>query len=166
VIPAWRNLIAVALGLCCSGRPAIADAQQPIDQKELAAYRLTEPVFERFARGARLIVAASRKEPRLDEPPLFTKEIAVSGEAVAMAAQLQARLEEEHAFRSALFAAEIDAREFTKFALTLFAARLAHGFVQAGLIHVMPETIAGANVAFTAMHQAHITALFAEMGIK
>ena len=160
-----RYWLAGALG-CCLAATAVGAAQRPFDQKELAGYRLTEPVYRRFAHAARLVIAASRKEPRLERTPLFTKQIAVSGDAVEMAALLHARLEEEPAFRSALFAAEIEAREFTTFALSLFAARLAHGFVQAGVIHVMPDGVAGGNVAFVAAHHAEIGALFAEMGVE
>jgi hypothetical protein len=160
-----RNGLA-ALGFSLAILPAFAAAQQPFNQKELAAYRLTEPVYMRFAHAARLISAASRKEPRLEQAPLFTKQIALSGDILEMAALLRARLEEEPAFRTALFAAEIDAHEFTTFALALFAARLAHGFVKAGLIHVMPDGVAGGNVAFAEAHRVEIGALFAEIGIE
>jgi hypothetical protein len=161
-----RKGLAAALGLGLAIFPAVAAAQQPFDQKALAAYRLTEPVYMRFAHAARLIAAASRKDPRLEEAPLFTKQIAVSGDILEMAALLRARLDAEPAFRSALFAAEIDAHEFTTFALALFAARLALGFVEAKLIHVMPDGVAGGNVAFVEAHQADIEALFAEMGVQ
>jgi hypothetical protein len=161
-----RNWLAGALGFCLGILPVSAAAQQPFDQKELAAYRLTDPVFSRFVHATRLIADASRKEPRLEQAPLFTKQIAVLGDVLEMAAELHARLEQEPAFRSALFAAEIDAREFTMFALALFAARLAHGFVKAGLIHVMPDGVAGANVAFAEAHQVEIGTLFAELGLE
>jgi hypothetical protein len=161
-----RHGLAGALGFCLGVLPAFAAAQRPFDQKELAAYRLTEPVYLRFAHAARLISAASRNEPRLEQAPLFTKQIAVSGDILEMAALLRARLEEEPAFRSALFAAEIDAHEFTTFALALFAARLADGFVKAHLIHVMPDGVPGGNVAFVEAHEAEIGALFAEIGVE
>src|SRR5262245_52222993 len=125
---------AAVLGLCLAVLAASPAAQQPFDQQELAAYRLADPVYNRFAHATRLIVAASRKEPRLEEAPLFTKQVMVSGDVLEGAASLQTRLEQEPAFRAALFAADIDAREYTMFALALFAARLAHGFVKAGLI--------------------------------
>jgi hypothetical protein len=139
--------------------PSSAAFQRPIDQKELAAYALTEPVYTRFAHAVRLVAAASRNDPRLAATPLFTKEIAVTGDVVEAAAVLQSRLEQEQAFRNALFAAEVDAREFTTFALALLAARLAHGFLKAGLIYVMPDTVAGRNVAFVAAHEAEMEAL-------
>jgi hypothetical protein len=82
-----------------------------------------------------------------------------------MAALLNARLDDEPAFRSALFAAEIDAHEFTIFALALFAAQLAHGFVDAKVIYVMPDSVAGGNVAFVEAHQIEIVALFKEIGV-
>jgi hypothetical protein len=160
-----RACLARVVGLCLVVASTPVMAQRPIDQKELAAYRLTEPVYKRFAHAARLVTAASRKEPRLEEAPLFTKQIAVSGDAPEMAALLHARLEQEPAFRGALFAAEIDAREFTLFALALFAARLAHGFAKEGLIHVMPDSVAGRNVAFADAHQTEIGVLLAEIGV-
>ena len=161
-----RNGLVGTLGFWLAVLPAFAAAQQPFDQKALAAYRLTEPVYLRFAHAARLITAASRKEPRLERAPLFTKQFAVSGDVLEMAALLSARLDQEPAFRSALFAAEIDAHEFTTFALALFAARLADGFVKAHLIHVMPDGVPGGNVAFVEAHEAEIRALFAEIGVE
>jgi hypothetical protein len=160
-----RNWLAGTLGLCLGVLPALA-SQRPFNQNELAEYRLTEPVYKQFAHAARLIVAASRKEPRLEQAPLFTRQVAVSGDVLEMAALLQTRLDQEAAFRTALFAAQIDAHEFTTFALALFAARLAHGFVKAGLIYVMPDGVAGGNVAFVEAHQVEIGALFAEMGVE
>jgi len=161
-----RAGLAAVVGFSLAILPAFVAAQQPFVQRELAAYRLTEPVYLRFAHAARLITAASRKDPRLEQAPLFTKQIAVSGDILEMAALLNARLDEEPAFRSALFAAEIDAHEFTTFALALFAARLAQGFVKAGLIYVMPDGVPGGNVAFVEAHQVEIGALFTEIGIE
>jgi hypothetical protein len=161
-----RSGLTAVVGFSLAILPAVAAAQQPFVQKDLAAYRLTEPVYLRFAHAARLLTAASRKDPRLEKAPLFTKQIAVSGDILEMAALLNARLEEEPAFRSALFAAEIDAHEFTTFALALFAARLALGFVKAGLIYVMPDGVPGGNVAFAEAHRVEIGALFAEIGVE
>jgi hypothetical protein len=161
-----RNMLAGTLGLCLAATPVTAAVQRPFDQPELAAYRLTEPVYKRFAHAARLIADASRKQPRLEQSPLFTKEIAVSGDLPEMAAALQARLEQEPAFAGALFAAQIDAREFATFALVLVGAHLAHGFREAGLIHVMPGGIPADNVAFVEAHQVDIGALFAELGVE
>jgi hypothetical protein len=163
---ACRNRFARALGVSLAVLAVSPAAQQPFDQHELAAYRLADPVYRRFVHATRLIVAASRKDPRLEQAPLFTKQVMVSGDVLEGAASLHARLEQEPAFRTALFAAEIDAREYTMFALTLFAARLAHGFVKAGLIHVMPDSVAGGNVAFVEANQQEIVALFQELGVE
>jgi hypothetical protein len=161
-----RAWLAWALAFWLAVLPASTTAQQPFDQQELADYRLTAPVYARFSHAARLIAEASRKDPRLEQAPLFTKQIAVSGDVLEMASLLHGRLEREQAFQTALFAAEIDAREFTMFALALFAARLAHGFVKAKLIHVMPDGVAGGNVAFVEAHQADVGALFSELGLE
>ena len=160
-----RSRRAAAIGVCLALLPASA-AAQPFDRHELAAYRLTEPVFKRFAHATHLIAQASRKDARLAQTPLFTMQVTVSGDVMEGAALLQARLEQEPAFRNALFAAETDAKEYTMFALALFAARLADGFVKAKLIHVMPDGVAGGNVAFADAHRAEIGALLSELGVK
>jgi hypothetical protein len=157
---------AAASGVCLALLSASAATQQPFDQPALAAYRLTEPVFKRFAHATHLIAEVSRKDARLAQTPLFTRQVTVSGDVMEGAAHLQARLEQEPAFRNALFAAETDAKEYTMFALALFAARLADGFVKAGLIHVMPDGVAGSNVAFADAHRVEIGALFSELGVK
>ena len=157
---------AAAVGVCLALLSASAAAQQPFDQHELAAYRLTEPVFKRFAHATHLIAEASRKDARLAQTPLFTRQLTVSGDVMEGATLLQARLEQEPTFRNALFAAETDAKEYTMFALALFAARLADGFVKAGLIYVMPDGVAGGNVAFADAHRVEIGALFSEFGVE
>jgi hypothetical protein len=162
----FRSITSGAFGVCLVLAPLGARAQQPIDQQELAAYRLTDPVLQRFAHAARLVASAARSDPRLAQTPLFTKEIAITGDVREMAAELQTRLDSEPAYRTALFAAEIDAREFTTFALALFAARLAQGFIDAKLIYVMPDTVAGQNVAFVQARQTEIRTLFADLGVE
>lgn len=139
-------------------------AAPSIDSKELAEYRLTHAVFQRFQRATRLILTATRADPRFAEAPLFTKEIAVSGDAPAMAAVLQQRLEREPALAGALFAADLDAREYTKFALALFAARLAHGFIEAGVLRRVPPGAPADNVAFVETHRTEVLALLKDMG--
>jgi hypothetical protein len=141
-------------------------AAPSIDSKELAEYRLTRPVFQRFQRATRLILTATRADPRFATAPLFTKEIAVSGDAPAMAAALQQRLEREPALAGALFAADLDAREYTKFALALFAARLAHGFIKSGVLRRVPPGPPSDNVAFIETHRPEILALLKEMGVE
>jgi hypothetical protein len=151
--------------------PAIALAltvtlQQAFDAKELAAYRLTPEVFLRFQEASRGIARATRDDPRFATEPLFTREVAVSGEAQVAAATLQARLLREPALTASLQEAGITAREYTTFALTLFAARLAHGFLDVGVLRRVPAGVASDNVAFVTAHLTDILALFRELGIE
>ena len=56
-------------------------AQSPGTVKELAGYRLTTAVFQRFVPASRGIAAAVTADPRLAADPPFTREVAVSGDA-------------------------------------------------------------------------------------
>lgn len=158
-MPAVLVLVVLAAGLPQPMGPSI-------DSQELAEYRLTRPVFQRFQRATRLMLTATRADPRFAKAPLFTKEIAVSGDAPAMAAVLQQRLEREPALAGALFAADLDAREYTKFALALFAARLAHGFIESGVLRRVPPGPPADNVAFVEAHRTEVLALLKEMGLE
>jgi hypothetical protein len=144
---------------------ATAGAQEPIDVRELADYRLTVPAFEQFQRASRLLAAAMRDDPRLAGTPLFTREIAVSGDAPAAAGELESRLEKEPALAGALLAAQLSAREYTKFALALIAAHLARGFLDAGVLRSVPAGVAADNVAFVAAHRAEVAGVLEELGV-
>ena len=50
--------------------------------------------------------------------------------------------------------------------LTLFAARLAHGFVESGVLRAVPPGAAEHNVRFVAQHEIRIAALLKGMGIE
>lgn len=139
--------------------------QAPLDARELAEYRLTTPVFERFTAASTRIAAATRQEPGLAVDPLFTREVLVSGEAAAAAAALEKRLQAHPALSRALGESKITAREYTTFALALVAARLAHGFVQTGVLRRVPEGAATENVAFVARHEQAVSSVLAELGI-
>lgn len=136
---------------------AIVAAQPPIAATDLATYRLTRPAFDRFAHATRLIQAALKQRPEA-AAPLFDREVAVTGEATEMAAGVQKRLEADPVLSGALFAAGIDAREYTTFALTLFGARLAHGFVRSGALRYVPAGPPRDNVAFIEANERDVAA--------
>jgi hypothetical protein len=140
-------------------------AQEPFALQELAGYRLTPAVFERFEDASRRIGAATREDPQFADAPLFTREVAVSGDAPAMAAQLDARLRSHPVLVDAIRRASLTTREYTKFALALVAARLAHGFVAAGVIRRVPPGVAADNVSFVDAHQEQVKAVLAEIGV-
>ena len=142
-----------------------AAAPQTVGVKELAEYRLTAEVFKHFEHASRLIAAARQKDAALADEPLLTREVSVTGDAVAMAGELEARLLKQPKFGDALFAADISAREYTKFALALIAARLAHGFVKAGVLQRIPAGVATDNVKFVEMHDAEIKAVLQKLGV-
>lgn len=148
-------LLAVAVG-----------AQARIDVYELADYRLTTEVFERFAQASGRIIEVTRHDSAFTYAPLFTKDVALSGDAVAEANGLVARLENHAALAAALEGAKISPREYAKFAITLIAARLAHGFLTSGVLPRVPAGAPTINVAFIKTHEAEVVAALASLGIR
>jgi len=140
--------------------------QSAYTAKEIAAYRLTPLVFERFSHASRLIVKATHDDPRLAMDPLFTRDVSVLDDVVVAAGTLDARLQKEPALQYALHASRITSREYTTFALALFAARLAHGFVKSGAMRYVPEGVTKDNVAFIDTHERDVSALLQLLGLE
>lgn len=157
---------AACLLLCSSLGGSPAALQVLFTVEELAQYRLREPVFQRFGHASRLIAAAIDRDPALQRQPLFTREVTVLDDAPAAATALAARLEREPAFAAAMKAADISAPDYTRFALGLFAARMAHGFLASGALRLVPPGVASDNVAFVEAHQAEIAALLELFGLE
>lgn len=157
-------MIAFLLYVCVTG------SSQPLSHtftvEELAQYRLRLSVFKQFEHASQLIAAAARSDPQLAERPLFTREVLLDGDAPVVAAELAARLTGEPRFGEALGAAKISAEEYTRFALALFAARLAHGFVSSGALRRVPAGAPAENVAFVGAHQAEIGAVLKVLGVE
>jgi hypothetical protein len=139
--------------------------QAPLEVDELAKYRLTTGVFMQFEVASRSIAAAMRADPAFTREPLFTREIVLSGDAAVAATALETRLQTDPGLGRALRAAKLSAREYTKFALAVIAARLAHGFVKAGVLRGVPDGPAASNVAFVQAHEVEIASLLADLGI-
>jgi hypothetical protein len=138
---------------------ALTPSQDTFNIRELAEYRLTVPVFQQFVQASRQIVTASREDARLAADPLFTREVALLDDVAAAAATVEARLKYEPRYAAALRIASISPHDFTKFALVLFGARLAHGFLKSGALRTVPAGVASDNVAFVEAHQIEIAAL-------
>ena len=155
-------ILLLVFGVLTGPRAAV---QTTFTVEELAQYRLSLPVFKRFDRASRLIATATRDDPAFVSNPLFTREVSVLGDAAAMATELEARLKKAPALAAALRGSNITAREYTTFALALFAARLAHGFVESGALRVVPAGVATDNVAFIEAHRTDITAILQVMGV-
>jgi hypothetical protein len=143
-----------------------ATTQTTFSVKELAEYRLTAPVFSRFEKASRFIGDITRHDSAFAESPLFTREVLVLGDAETIASELASRLQDHPRLATALRHASITAREYTKFAVALFAARLAHGFIGAGVLRTVPPGVAADNVAFVDQHQAEIAAVLQELGVE
>jgi hypothetical protein len=153
------------LALCA---PAARNALGAPSQRSqhLAAYRLTPSVFARWAHATRLIAAITRADTRFERDPLFTREISVLGDADEMATALEKRLDGDAALSGALFAADISAQEYASFAIALFAARLAQGFLKAGAMRRVPPGPAAENVAFVEAHEPQIAALLKQLNLE
>jgi hypothetical protein len=154
-------LIAAAAGAVT----AAVEAQAPIDISELADYRLTADVFERLVRATQRIAAIAREDASFTYAPLLTKDQALSGDAVAAASALAARLENHAGLAAALEASNITPREYSKFVITLIAAHLANGFVKAGVLRGVPSGAPSINVEFVKTHESDVVATLALLGI-
>jgi hypothetical protein len=143
-----------------------AGPQDTFNIKELAEYRLTVPVFRQFVHASQLIVTAAGSDPRLANEPLFTRQVSVLDDAVAAAERVEARLKFEPRYTAALRIASISARDYAKFAIALFAARMAHGFLQSGAIRGVTKGVAADNVNFVAEHQAEVTQVLQLLGVE
>ena len=160
-----RDFLGLVLFAIASVRPAHAWTQHRFDPKELADYRLAPEVFKRFAHATRLIATTLGSDSRFEREPLITKEILVTGDAPDMAAALQKRLDSEPALAPALFAADISSHEYAAFAIALFAAWLAHGFLKSGAMRRVPPGAAADNVAFIAAHDKQVAAVLKQLNL-
>jgi hypothetical protein len=140
--------------------------QDPFNITDLAEYRLTVPIFRQFVTASRLIVTATQEDSRLANDPLFARDVTVLDDVVAAAARVEARLKFEPRFVSALRIAGLPAREYTRFALALFAARMAHGFLESGAIRGVTKGVASDNVAFVAEHKQEIVDILQALGVE
>lgn len=156
----------LVLLLACVLQSPAPGGQPAYTVKEIAGYRLNAPTFERFVHASRLIVKATHDDPRLATDPLFTREVSVLDDVVVAAGTLDSRLQKEPALRAALHTSRITPREYTTFALALFAARLAHGFVKSGAMRYVPEGVTKENVAFIDAHEHEVSALLQTLGIE
>src|SRR5689334_3145843 len=152
MISTIRSRGAFRVGIATLLLTTLARAQAPIDVYELADYRLTTEVFERFVQASNRVADVTRDDASFTYAPLFTKDVALSGDAVAAAAGLVARLEHHPALAASLESAKITPREYTKFAITLIAAHLAQGFLTSGVLPRVPAGAPTINVEFVKAH--------------
>ena len=141
-------------------------AQTPIDAYELADYRLSMDVFERFVQASTRVVEITRTDPIFTFAPLFTKNIAISGDAVVAASGLAARLENHAGLSAALDALKLTPREYAKFAISLVGAHLAYNFMKAGVLQRVPPGAPTINVEFVKAHEADVTSTLESLGIR
>jgi len=153
------------LGFCLFV-PAPARTQPAFDAGDLAKYRLSLPVFTRFVHATRLLAARMREDPRYERDPLFSRDVSVAGDAAEMATALRNRLDSDPRLSAALFAADISAHEYATFALALVAARLAYGFVEAGVLRRVPAGVAADNVSFVRVHLADVRTALTQLGLE
>lgn len=137
-----------------------------IDVYDLADYRLTPDVFDQFVQASGRVADITSHDATFRYAPLFTKEVAVSGDAPAMASGLVARLENHTGLSAALQSANITPREYAKFAISLVAAHMAHQFITAGVLKRVPEGAPTINVEFVKSHESAVAAVLAQLGIQ
>lgn len=162
-----RFVVPLILAVVFAGwHPVSSSAQAPIDVYDLADYRLMPAVFTQFVQASQRVGEITRSDSQFTFAPLFTKEVVLSGDAVAMATGLVARLDNHAGLSAALQTAKLTSREYSKFAITLVAAHMAHGFIKAGVLPRVPDGAPTHNVEFVDTHQTEVTAVLAELGMR
>ena len=141
-------------------------AQAPVVLYDLADYRLTPEVFERFVNATGPIAEIAGHDPAFTYAPLFTKDVMLDGDAPTVASGLAARLENHAGLAAALQTAKMSPREYSKFAIALVAAHLAHEFLKAGVLQRVPSGAPTNNVEFVKAHEPEVVAVLAELGIR
>lgn len=81
------------------------------------------------------------------------------------AATLEDRLAGNPALAAALVQENVSPREYARFALALIGARLAQGFLSAGVLKRVPAGVAADNVAFISRRQADVDMLLEELDV-
>ena len=157
------TVLLLTCGLLVYGSPP---EQGALDRRELAAYRLTTPVLERFRDASQRIAIVVARDASLPRGAALLARIVQGGDVTEVSATLEGRLRDHPGLSHALSAATISARDYTKFALTLVAARLALGFLESGVLKTVPAGAATENVAFVRGHRAEVDDLFTELGIE
>jgi hypothetical protein len=137
-----------------------------LDHRELAAHRLTTAGFEQFRDASARIAIVIADDASFRAQPLFSEEITQSGDVTDASATLEARLRSHTGLSQALTAAKMSARDYTKCALTLVAARLALGFLDSGVLKTVPPGVAADNVAFVRAHRTAVDEMLKELAIE
>ena len=164
----WRRraiagLVLLAVVAAAETQPS---AQAPVNVYDLADYRLNVQVFEQFVRASGLVADITRHDPAFKYAPLFTRDVALDGDAPTAASGLAARLENHAGLAGALQTAKLTPREYSKFAIALVAAHVAHEFLKAGVLQRVPAGAPSNNVEFVKAHEAEVIAVLAELGIR
>ena len=165
-MPQWQGVRIVIAFVAATllASPPLA-GQAAFDTEELANYRLTADVFTQFEAASRGIARALKADASFAEAPLFTREIALSDDVSAAAAMLDGRLTGHVGLYTALFAAQISSREYTKFAIALIGAHLAHEFLATGVLRAVPPGVATDNVSFVAAHAPEVSNVLQALGL-
>ena len=149
-------------------RAGAAPAHRAIADRRLRACRLPAHGgrLRAFRQASGRIADITQHDASFTDAPLFTKDLALSGDAVAEAAALVTRLENHAGLTAALEAATITPREYAKFTITLIVARLAHGFLKAGVLPRVPSGAPTMNVEFVKTHESEVIEALARLGIR
>jgi len=165
-VAVWAPSPATAQARISAAEQAPISAAEPLNVYDLADYRLTSEIFEHFVQASGRIAEITQHDSAFTYAPLFTKDVALDGDAVAMASGLIARLENHTGLAAALQAAKITPREYSKFALVLVAAHLAHNFLKTGALQRVPAGAPTTNVEFVKTHEAEVTAVLGQLGMR
>jgi hypothetical protein len=158
--------VLAVLVVCVVVVSGAAEHQRPLEPRELAAYRLTPAAFAQFREASDSVARVIADDPAFVAEPLFSQEVVQGGEVAEVSARLEARLRDHRGLHAALRTAGMTPRAYTTFALTLVAARLSLGFLDAGVLKSVPAGAATENVAFVRAHRAEVDRVLQRLAIE
>ena len=158
-------MLPILVGIALLNAAIVSDHDQ-IDRRELANYRLTPAIFQRFQDASNRIERVVADDETLRTSPLFSQEVVQSGDVLEVAPRLAARLREHAGLASALATARITPDDYTRFALALLTARMAYGYVESGVLRSIPPGAPSENVAFVRNRLGEVDAVLLQLGVE
>jgi hypothetical protein len=152
-------LAALILGGGAPGALAAQGRAADADEREIAAYRLSEATLAKFIRASRAMAAITKTMPA-DTAEDDGDE---SGPDDPSIAEIAAMYDSIPGVRRAITGAGLATREFVVFTLTMFSAGMAAWLVEQHGWDKLPPEIARENVLFYQRHKAQLDSLTAEM---
>lgn len=159
-----RVVAAVLLLLGMAGALSAQNRAASADEREIAAYRLSEAALAKYIRASRALAALARPASAdTAEDADDAEDDDEEGDDDMSIAELTAMYDTIPGAKRAITGAGLTTREFVVFTLTLFQAGMAAWLVEQQGWDKLPAGWSRDNVVFYQRHKAQLDSLTAEM---